>query len=149
MPNDGLLVKVIGSSDSNNKFARMTDLPEGNVDNDDEGQSEEKEDAAVMQWDHANVNVVEVNFKSKINNEDSEDSAADVSYERGSDIEGSENEDGADFDSNEALIAFKQRIRISQPIWYLPHINRATVVHYLQGKNVGVFIVSCGILSFG
>ncbi|OTF71659.1 Src homology 2 (SH2) domain containing protein, partial [Euroglyphus maynei] len=30
---------------------------------------------------------------------------------------------------------------MTQTIWYLPHINRATVVHYLQRKAVGVFIV--------
>lgn len=39
-------------------------------------------------------------------------------------------------------INMDDRLRLTQQIWYLPHINRATVVHYLQGKAVGVFIVS-------
>lgn len=38
-------------------------------------------------------------------------------------------------------INMDDRLRLTQQIWYLPHINRATVVHYLQGKAVGVFIV--------
>ncbi|XP_075589747.1 protein sprint isoform X5 [Dermatophagoides farinae] len=91
---------------------------------------------------------------------ESEDSAADVSYERTSDLaesddlEGEEEEEDAttttlttvdtnnvnNLDSVKEL-SYDQRFRMTQTIWYLPHINRATVVHYLQGKNVGVFIV--------
>lgn len=45
------------------------------------------------------------------------------------------------------ILDMEQRLRMTTPIWYMPNINRATVVHFLQGKGVGVFVVSsCGEL---
>lgn len=93
-----------------------------------------------------------INFKTKefnVQAPESEDSAADVSYERTSDNEtdiedttittvNTNNPNNIDLKE----LNYEQRFKITQSIWYLPHINRATVVHYLQGKTVGVFIVS-------
>jgi len=46
------------------------------------------------------------------------------------------------YDETPELSDLNDCLRITQPIWHLPHVDRATVVHYLQTKPVGVFIVS-------
>nr|XP_027203919.1 protein sprint-like isoform X1 [Dermatophagoides pteronyssinus] len=86
--------------------------------------------------------------------QESEDSAADVSYERTtSDLAESDLEDTTTLTTVDTMnaitnlqdnikeLSYDQRFKMTQTIWYLPHINRATVVHYLQRKAVGVFIV--------
>ena len=61
-----------------------------------------------------------------------------------SDPFGEHNDDEMDniYDETPELDDLDHCLRITQPIWHLPHVDRATVVHYLQSKPVGVFIVS-------
>ena len=49
---------------------------------------------------------------------------------------------GASCESIPADIGLLERLIRCHPIWFLPEIGRAGVVHLLQGKEPGCFIVS-------
>ena len=49
---------------------------------------------------------------------------------------------GESCESIPADIGLLERLIRCHPIWFLPEIGRAEVVHLLQGKEPGTFIVS-------
>lgn len=137
------------------------ELPEGNVDEDDEEEEEENELTMVEDNDK---DVDETEVKVVYIDNELEEGTTTTPTEVTTTLESHENvtscdqqcansvsdgsnnsicEDEVNITPKEDIeIDLDERFRITQPIWYLPSVNRASVVHFLQGKPVGVFIVS-------
>lgn len=117
-------------------------LPEGSVDDVDYDSDTHSE------VDNADLKITQTKTKILTNGSSSEDLLETEDNSENS--QSSEEEEQLEKNNDEAVAPvvaskgpnFEERLKLAQPIWYLPHINRATVVHYLQGKSVGVFIVS-------
>lgn len=140
-------------------------LPEGNVDEEDDDEEEQEEeeenDLTVVDDNEKDVDEAEVKVLDNELGEGVTTTAATTTevtstldsievvtsgdqQQLNNLSDGSSGEDeGINTTPKEDIeIDLDERFRITQSIWYLPSINRASVVHFLQGKPVGVFIVS-------
>ncbi len=120
-------------------------MPEGIVDDDDNDSdtaSEQTEDTSKVATTQVITEVINCSSSEDLlETEDSDGQCSEEQFELEQEqLETDQNVETVPVVADKGP-CFEERLKLAQPIWYLPHINRATVVHYLQGKTVGVFIV--------
>lgn len=120
-------------------------MPEGIVDDDDNDSdtaSEQTEDPSKVATTQVITEVINCSSSEDLlETEDSDGQCSEEQFELEQEqLETDQNVETVPVVADKGP-CFEERLKLAQPIWYLPHINRATVVHYLQGKTVGVFIV--------